>query len=825
MRVLNYFVPLLLTNLVMTTPLRAESFETFEEVVRRAMCDLDDSDGAKNCDETEREITYLKVYADANVTFVCRDVNFIRMVHNPGTFVIERRSATNGNWMKPVISNETTASINELQSRTTYSFRLHRILANGVSLPEITETVSTMMETVHPSKVTHISVGRPEVDPKNPRRLQSEISFTPANDLSCHYEIMLLEPSNNFQSRDLEEPTDHKTTFANLEFSKEYTIHISASTQRKVTSSVAQATLVTPECLQFHKNLTICAPGVVEGLNATTIHKFSNIYDVKVTWRMPELIPDYYMIFMNPMTSSYTGPRVHNVSGTATEDVFPDVTMSDIYQVMIRAASTGGQGQSIEEHFSVMQLLPKEPEESSDISNVGAAIVTLLASAVLVMGTGIYAYHRHAKRKRNRERSKYFKKIQSIDRKDTALDTIKGFDDGNPDRIGVGFKSLLAPADEYEISPDRLEIKIVLGSGAFGVVRLGSLRDDRGQTTPVAIKMLRDNPSEEDRRCFELEIKIMKSAGQHRNIVSLLGCCTIGQRPLLVVEYCSRGDLQSFLRSIIQKATISAKEAKNDTKTEKNADEVIFKFPNHIEDDMQKSNFVVNRGYAVDQDILCDSDTVTVTDLLNFGRQIATGMEFLSSNRVVHRDLAARNVLVCDDKTVKISDFGLSRDIYQENVYKKQGNGRLPVKWMAIEALTHQVYSTHSDVWSFGILLWEIVTLGCSPYPGIPTNKVLTKLRTGYRMERPANCSVALYNVMLSCWQTKPKDRPTFTALRQELDKLLSVAAENEYLDLNDVSRGTPPDDTILKIPNSCSAYSEHQQRYVNEFEPKIVKE
>ncbi|XP_046630084.1 tyrosine-protein kinase receptor torso-like [Neodiprion virginianus] len=224
-------------------------------------------------------------------------------------------------------------------------------------------------------------------------------------------------------------------------------------------------------------------------------------------------------------------------------------------------------------------------------------------------------------------------------------------------------------------------------------------------------------------------------------------------------------------------------------------------------------------------DILCDSDTVTVTDLLNFGRQKATGMEFLSSNRVVHRDLAARNVLVCDDKTVKISDFGLSRDIYQENVYKKQGNGRLPVKWMAIEALTHQVYSTHSDVWSFGILLWEIVTLGCSPYPGIPTNKVLTKLRTGYRMERPANCSVALYNVMLSCWQTKPKDRPTFTALRQELDKLLSVAAENEYLDLNDVSRGTPPDDTILKIPNSCSAYSEHQQRYVNEFEPKIVKE
>lgn len=164
---------------------------------------------------------------------------------------------------------------------------------------------------------------------------------------------------------------------------------------------------------------------------------------------------------------------------------------------------------------------------------------------------------------------------------------------------------------------------------------------------------------------------------------------------------------------------------------------------------------VENRGYG-------EINSLTNRDLLSMACQIAQGMDYLASNRVVHRDLAARNILVCEGNLVKISDFGLdqltrglsypslksiphlpcrlSRDVYQYNMYKKKGSGKLPIKWLAIESLTHQVYTSQSDVWSFGILLYEIVTLGCEPYPSIPTNEMLKLLNTGYRMERPRNC-------------------------------------------------------------------------------------
>ncbi|XP_050352410.1 tyrosine-protein kinase receptor torso-like isoform X2 [Nymphalis io] len=325
--------------------------------------------------------------------------------------------------------------------------------------------------------------------------------------------------------------------------------------------------------------------------------------------------------------------------------------------------------------------------------------------------------------------------------------------------------------DLWEVRPERLLLHEVIGEGAFGVVRRGTFAPSNKD---VAVKMLKGFPSVDEIRSFRAEMELMKSVGAHPHVVSLLGCCS-GRRPLIVAEYCSRGDLLSYLRCSWE-MMISRRNLKYYNNSKEGINNRNYFFKNKSTD----AKFVSNRLY--DLEGACDSE-LTYRDLLSFSRQIAMGMEFLASNRVVHRDLAARNVLVTADRTLKIADFGLSRDVYQENQYKQEGNGKMPVKWMALESLTHRIYTTQSDVWSFGVVLWEVVTVGGAPYAGVGAARLPRLLAAGYRMPRPPHCSPDLYNLMLSCWKERPRSRPTFTELHEKLDEMLYACADH-YLSL-----------------------------------------
>uniref|UniRef100_A0AAQ5YC58 Fibroblast growth factor receptor n=1 Tax=Amphiprion ocellaris TaxID=80972 RepID=A0AAQ5YC58_AMPOC len=286
-----------------------------------------------------------------------------------------------------------------------------------------------------------------------------------------------------------------------------------------------------------------------------------------------------------------------------------------------------------------------------------------------------------------------------------------------------------------------------LGEGCFGqVVRAeayGINKDSPEQATTVAVKMLKDDATDKDLADLISEMELMKVMDKHKNIINLLGVCTQDGPLYVLVEYASKGSLREYLR------------ARRPPGMDYTFD--VTKVP---------------------------EEQLTFKDLLSCAYQVARGMEYLASKRCIHRDLAARNVLVTEDNVMKIADFGLARGVHQIDYYKKTTNGRLPVKWMAPEALFDRVYTHQSDVWSFGVLMWEIFTLGGSPYPGIPVEELFKLLKEGHRMDKPSNCTHELYMMMRECWHAVPTQRPTFKQLVEELDRVL-LSISDEYLDLS----------------------------------------
>uniref|UniRef100_A0A8C7IR38 Fibroblast growth factor receptor n=2 Tax=Oncorhynchus kisutch TaxID=8019 RepID=A0A8C7IR38_ONCKI len=303
------------------------------------------------------------------------------------------------------------------------------------------------------------------------------------------------------------------------------------------------------------------------------------------------------------------------------------------------------------------------------------------------------------------------------------------------------------PIPEYDLPEDPRTGTGPLGEGCFGQVvmaeALGIDKDKPKEAVTVAVKMLKDDATEKDLSDLVSEMEMMKMIGKHKNIINLLGACTQDGPLYVIVEYASKGNLREYLRA---------------------------RRPPGME-----------YSYDITR---CSDEQLTFKDLVSCTYQVARGMEYLASQKCIHRDLAARNVLVTESNFMKIADFGLARDVHNIDYYKKTTNGRLPVKWMAPEALFDRVYTHQSDVWSFGVLMWEIFTLGGSPYPGIPVEELFKLLKEGHRMDKPGNCTNELYMMMKDCWHAISSHRPTFKQLVEDLDRILTLATNEEYLDL-----------------------------------------
>ncbi|XP_038625629.1 angiopoietin-1 receptor [Tachyglossus aculeatus] len=273
-----------------------------------------------------------------------------------------------------------------------------------------------------------------------------------------------------------------------------------------------------------------------------------------------------------------------------------------------------------------------------------------------------------------------------------------------------------------------IKFQDVIGEGNFGQVLKARIKKD-GLRMDAAIKRMKEYASKDDHRDFAGELEVLCKLGHHSNIINLLGACEHRGYLYLAIEYAPHGNLLDFLRKSRVLETDPAFAIANST-----------------------------------------ASTLSSQQLLHFAADVARGMDYLSQKQFIHRDLAARNILVGENYVAKIADFGLSRG---QEVYVKKTMGRLPVRWMAIESLNYSVYTTNSDVWSYGVLLWEIVSLGGTPYCGMTCAELYEKLPQGYRLEKPLNCDDEVYDLMRQCWREKPYERPSFAQILVSLNRML----------------------------------------------------
>ncbi|KAL6097851.1 flt3 [Pungitius sinensis] len=397
---------------------------------------------------------------------------------------------------------------------------------------------------------------------------------------------------------------------------------------------------------------------------------------------------------------------------------------------------------------------------------------------------------------------------------------------------------------KWEFPRENLELGQELGSGAFGTVVQATAYgiNKPGVCQQVAVKMLKEKHQTLEKEALMSELKMLTHIGHHANIVNLLGACTNSEPTYLIFQYCCHGDLLNYLKTNRERYHKSATDAFNKIRFSNLFHHKVQPNRSSGEEDSAVGNYMPMHGTAtrgrediallgdVDsyEDAMIDEDfdeqtedlqILTFDDLLSFAFQVAKGMEFLSSKNCIHRDLAARNVLVTSGKRVKIGDFGLARDIENDSNYVVRGNVRLPVKWMAPESTFQGIYTAKSDVWAYGILLWEIFSLGVTPYPGMKVDHTFyTMIERGFKMDCPYYANESVYGMMCKCWSLDPSNRPSFSKLVSLMYDWLTDGEEKLYHNTFDQTSGDYQNAATILDISALAKQGDNKTQSANDY-------
>ncbi|NWU78275.1 TIE1 kinase, partial [Onychorhynchus coronatus] len=505
-----------------------------------------------------------------------------------------------------------------------------------------------------------------------------------------------------------------------LEFNKEYGLEV----------LVYHCTSLGPPSDLYKVMINSKGPSAPRLLSAESVSNTA----VRLSWQVPEY-PNggitKYIVELQQVGATSEPQWIDTDSGAETTKVIGGLNASTSYQFRVRANShvPGEWSQPMKAKTlgdGALSVAPSLGSQSTEQAGIDQQLLLAIVGSVSVTClTILFALLALFLIKKN-----FFHRRRTFTyQSGSGEETILQFNSGTltlTRRPKPQPEPLSYPILEWE----DIKFEDMIGEGNFGQVIRAMIKKD-GLKMNAAIKMLKEFASENDHRDFAGELEVLCKLGHHPNIINLLGACENKGYLYIAIEYAPYGNLLDFLRKSRVLETDPA--------------------------------FAKEHGTA---------STLTSQQLLQFASDVAKGMQYLSEKQFIHRDLAARNILVGENLASKIADFGLSRG---EEVYVKKTMGRLPVRWMAIESLNYSVYTTKSDVWSFGVLLWEIVSLGGTPYCGMTCAELYEKLPQGYRMEKPRNCDDEVYELMRQCWRDRPYERPPFAQISMQLIRMLEA--------------------------------------------------